>query len=54
MTFLRNLSIRARLWLIMAAALICIVLLEAKALSSQYDVMFAAEYTAKETPLSHS
>ncbi len=48
MTFLRNLSIRARLWLIMAAALICIVLLEAKALSSQYDVMFAAEYTAKE------
>ena len=48
MTFLRNLSIRARLWLIMAAALICIVLLEAKALSSQYDVMFTAEYTAKE------
>ncbi|MAE36025.1 MAG: chemotaxis protein [Oceanospirillaceae bacterium] len=48
MTFLRNLSIRARLWLIMAAALTCIVLLEAKALSSQYDVMFAAEYTAKE------
>lgn len=48
MTFLRNLSIRARLWLIMAAALICILLLEAKALRSQYDVMYNAEYTAKE------
>ena len=48
MTFLRNLSIRARLWLIMAAALLCIVLLEARALSAQYDVMYDAEYTAKE------
>ncbi len=48
MTFLRNLSIRARLWLIMAVALLCIVLLEARALSSQYDVMYDAEYTAKE------
>ena len=47
MTFLRNLSIRKRLWLILTIALCGLVLTEIKALHSIHDSLYEAEYTAK-------
>lgn len=48
MNFLRTISIRSKLWLILIIALGCMVLLEAKAMSNMYQAMFDAEFTAKE------
>ncbi len=48
MTFLRNLSIRKRLWLILAIALGGLVLTEMKALHSIHSTLYNAEYTSKE------
>ena len=47
MTFLRTLSIRKRLWLILAIALAGLVLTEVKSLHSIYDSLYESEYTAK-------
>lgn len=48
MTFLRTISIRNKLWLILFIAVASMVLLEAKAMSNIYDTMFNAEIIAKE------
>ncbi len=47
MIFLRTLSIRKRLWLILAIALAGLVLTEVKSLHSLYDSLYESEYTAK-------
>ena len=48
MNFLRTISIRSKLWLILIIALGFMVLLEAKAMNNIYQTMFDAEFTAKE------
>ena len=48
MTFLRNLSIRKRLWLILAIALMGLALTELKALHTIHSALYDAEYTSKE------